>query len=119
MSPLIVAILAFTVLVDVGAQLCFKAGLSGTNRYGEGSLWLKVTTTPIIWAGIIAYAAELAAWVFILSRLPLNAAFPLTSLSYCGIALTGRFILKEPVSTRRWIGIALISIGAAIVGSTT
>lgn len=56
---------------------------------------------------------------FHLSRLPLNAAFPLTSLSYCGIALTGRFILKEPVSTRRWIGIALISIGAAIVGSTT
>jgi drug/metabolite transporter (DMT)-like permease len=51
--------------------------------------------------------------------MPLSFAFPLASLSYCGIALSSRFILKEPVSRRRWLGTALIALGVAMVGTST
>lgn len=118
-------ILAFIVLVgtiacDIVGQLCFKAGLDGVSG-GDANrpVWLKVATTPLIWLGVVTYAVEIGAWLFVLSRLPLSLAFPLASFSYCGIALASRFILKEPVSRRRWLGTALIAVGVAIVGTST
>ena len=81
-------------------------------------MWRKVVSTPLIWAGIAAYTIDLGAWLFVLSRLPLSVAFPLASLSYCGIALASRFVLRETVSAGRWAGTVLIALGAAIVSTT-
>jgi undecaprenyl phosphate-alpha-L-ara4N flippase subunit ArnE len=111
------AVLAVTILIDVFGQIAFKVGLDG-GRGSERPLWLRVLTAPLIWLGVAAYAVELAAWLFVLSRLPLSLAYPLASLSYCGIALASRAILKEPVSPRRWLGTGLIAAGAAIVGAS-
>jgi drug/metabolite transporter (DMT)-like permease len=120
MNALSLAVLAFTVLLDVAGQLCFKLGLEGPQAArSRKPVWLKVATTPLIWAGVLAYAVDLAAWLFVLSRLPLSVAFPLASISYCAIALAGRFILNEPVSRQRWIGTILIALGVAIVSTTT
>jgi undecaprenyl phosphate-alpha-L-ara4N flippase subunit ArnE len=113
-------VLVGTILCDIIGQLCFKAGLDSADG-GDATrlVWLKVATTPLIWLGMATYAIEIGAWLFVLSRMPLSLAFPLASLSYCGIALASRFILKEPVSQRRWLGTALIALGVAIVGSST
>jgi hypothetical protein len=46
---------------------------------------------------------------------PLSLAFPLASLSYCGVLLASRFVLGEAVSRRRWLGVGLITAGVAIV----
>lgn len=119
MSFAILAILALTIALEVSGQLCFKVGLGGVSSAQSAQpVWLKVATTPLIWAGVAAYAIELAAWLFILSRLPLSVAFPAGSLSYCGIALASRFVLNEPVSRQRWIGTVLVAIGVAIVSMT-
>lgn len=113
-------VLVGTILCDIVGQLCFKAGLDGVTG-GDSSrpVWLKVATTPLIWLGVVTYAIEIGAWLFVLSRMPLSLAFPLASFSYCGIALASRFVLKEPVSRRRWLGTALIAVGVAIVGTST
>jgi undecaprenyl phosphate-alpha-L-ara4N flippase subunit ArnE len=110
-------VLAGTILCDIIGQLCFKAGLDG----GDAACLIrrKVATTPLIWVGVATYAVEIGAWLYVLSRMPLSLAFPLASLSYCGIALASRFILKEPVSRRRWLGTALIALGVAMVGTST
>ena len=108
------------ILGDIFGQLCFKAGLGGADSADASRLvWLKVATTPLIWLGVAIYAVEIGAWLFVLSRIPLSYAFPLASLSYCGVALASHFILKEPVSRRRWLGAALIALGVAMVGTST
>ena len=118
-SPALLVLLG-TILCDIIGQLCFKAGLDGAaGGDAARSVWLKVAATPLIWLGVATYAVEIGAWLFVLSRMPLSVAFPLASLSYCGVALASRFILKEPVSRRRWLGTALVALGAAIVGSST
>ena len=118
MSFPVLAVLALTIGLDVVGQILFKLGLAEDEAAPETALWLKVAVNPRIWLGLAAYAVEFAAWLFVLSQIALNVAFPIASLSYCGIALASRFILHEGISNRRWIGTALIALGAAIVGAT-
>jgi undecaprenyl phosphate-alpha-L-ara4N flippase subunit ArnE len=116
MTPVVVALMALTTMLDVVGQLSFKAGLSRSAAHeGARPLWRRVVGSPWIWAGCGAYAAELAAWLAVLSRAPLSVAFPLASLSYCGVLLASRFVLGEKVPPRRWLGASLITFGVAIV----
>ena len=111
------AVLGGTIACDIAGQLCFKIGLdSSSDRGSAGPIWWRVGSSSLIWLGVAVYAVEIAAWLFVLSRLPLSLAFPLAALSYCGIAIAGRFVLHERVSGRRWVGTFLIALGAAIVG---
>lgn len=45
----------------------------------------------------------------------LSKIIPLYSLSYVVIALVGQFFLDERVTTQRWLGIAAIVTGVAVV----
>jgi len=47
----------------------------------------------------------------LLSRVDLSYVLPVTSISYVLTALMGKFLLHEPVSTERWIGIGLVVLG--------
>jgi len=119
MSPSVLAILALTIGLEVAGQLCFKIGLGGlSSAESSKAVWRKVATTPLIWLGVVTYAIELGAWLFVLSRLPLSVAFPAASFSYCGIALASRFVLNEPISRQRWFGTVLVAVGVAIVSMT-
>jgi len=46
-----------------------------------------------------------------------NVSFvvPVTALSYVAGAFGGIFFLKEHVSPRRWVGVALVCIGVTLV----
>jgi drug/metabolite transporter (DMT)-like permease len=74
-----------------------------------------VATSPLIWTGALAYALELGLWVAVLSRMRLSVVFPLASLGYCGVLFASRYVLGEPISWRRWGGVAMITAGVALV----
>jgi uncharacterized membrane protein len=42
----------------------------------------------------------------------------MAATSYVGAVLTGKLFLKERTSRRRWIGAGLVTIGAALVGTS-
>jgi drug/metabolite transporter (DMT)-like permease len=113
------ALIAATLFLDVFGQLGFKLGL---NRIGDqnasaasAAFWLRLFGEPWLLAGIGAYAVEFFLWLAVLSRVELSIAFPLASLSYCGVLLASRVVLGERISRRRWSGCGLITIGAALV----
>jgi drug/metabolite transporter (DMT)-like permease len=119
MTPAIVTLFFFTIILDVVGQLCFKLGLmrlpekQAADRLGV--FWKRVFTSPLLWGGIASYAVELGLWLAVLANAPLSLVFPLASLSYCGVVLASRFVLKETVSRQRWAGAMLIALGVACV----
>ena len=50
-----------------------------------------------------------------LQRLDVSTAYPLGALSFVSVTLFSRWLLKETVDRKRWIGLALIVCGAALV----
>lgn len=120
MSPLLILLVALSILCDVTGQIAFKRGINSLPPPGDGfrpwHLWRSLVRVPWLWFGIAVYAIELDVWLAVLSRLPLSFAFPLASLNFCGILLASRFLLHEPVSKRRWWGAALITLGVILVG---
>lgn len=119
MTPVIVTLFFFTIVLDVVGQLCFKLGLTrlperpATDHLGV--FWKHVFSSPLLWGGIASYAVELGLWLAVLANAPLSLVFPLASLSYCGVVLASRFVLKEAVSRQRWAGALLIALGVAFV----
>jgi drug/metabolite transporter (DMT)-like permease len=112
--------IAGAVVFEIVGQICFKRGTaSETIRSddGLGDFWMGVARSRWTYAGVGAYGIELFLWVAALHFLPLSEAFPLLSLSYCGVAIAGRWFLKERISTLNAAGIVLITLGAACIVS--
>jgi|SRR5690348_14621342 len=110
-----------SVTCDVIGQVCFKLGVGhheiGRTR-GVGALLRRIVGSPWIGLGVATYAVEFVLWFAALSRAPLSFAFPIAALSYVGVVLASRLVLRERVSKRRWLGTAAIVIGVALVCGT-
>jgi drug/metabolite transporter (DMT)-like permease len=114
-------LLMATVLCDVCGQVCFKLGVGheGTDvqqpRTGLGGFVLGLVGSPWVVAGLLIYVVEFIVWFAALSLTPLSVAFPFMALSYCGVVIASRWILKERVSLRRWLGTLAVAGGVALV----
>lgn len=109
---------AATVLFDIVGQTLFKLGLgrmATTPRDGPLEFWRGVLREPRVLAGVGIYALEFLFWFAVLARVDLSIAVPLASLSYCGVLVASRLLLRETVSLQRWLGAALVTGGVAVI----
>ncbi|MDT3723233.1 4-amino-4-deoxy-L-arabinose-phosphoundecaprenol flippase subunit ArnF [Pseudomonas oryzihabitans] len=69
--------------------------------------------------GVACYALSMLAWLIALARIPLGRAYAALSLSYVLVHLGALWLpgAAESTSVRPLLGIALIVIGVALVGS--
>jgi drug/metabolite transporter (DMT)-like permease len=106
-----------SVACDVVGQISFKLGLNGDDEGFEGvrGFFRKLATSKWIAVGVGVYALEFVLWFAALSLAPLNMAFAFAALSYCGVVLASRLILKETVNARQWIATGTIAVGVAMV----
>lgn len=107
------------VVFEVLGQVCLKrAAVSGPLSSGGRNLrafLADIARSRWTYAGIGAYVVELFLWVAALHFAPLSQAFPLMSLTYCGVAVASRLFLNERISARSAAGIALVTLGAVCV----
>lgn len=109
---------AATVLFDIVGQTLFKLGLgrmATAPRDGTLAFWRGVLREPRVLAGVGIYALEFLFWFAVLARVDLSIAVPLASLSYCGVLVASRLLLRETVSLQRWLGAALVTGGVAVI----
>jgi len=71
--------------------------------------------TPWVALGIAFLIGFFASYLTALSWADLTFVLPATALGYVFMALLGHFWLMEEISAQRWLGIALITVGAAFV----
>lgn len=105
--------------LEVVGQVCFKLGTASSSSSPDAestlAFWHSMLTNGWIRSGIAAYLVELALWLAALSQVPLSQAFPMLSLSYCGVALVSKFLLREVLGARCAFGIAVVTLGVILV----
>ncbi|MEC0175543.1 EamA family transporter [Paenibacillus favisporus] len=108
--------LLLNMLLLVAGQISWKIGLQQQGGIHLGNL-LQVLFSPLILLGIVLYAVATGLWFVVLSRLPLSLAYPLQSLAYAAGIFAAWYFFGESVPLNRWIGAAVIVLGAVIIAA--
>ena len=121
-----------TTLLLVGViVLCFSFGdialTRGMKQVGEvSSLRLAVLDqvggrairSPFVLLGGALQVVAFVAYLVALSRRDLSYVFPLTAASDIVTTLAARYLLHEQVTSARWAGVVIVSLGIALISAS-
>ncbi len=102
-------------------NVCLSKGMQmvgSLEAYGPGSLWsffAGAVMNPWVVGGILLELANYFLWLAVLSWSDVSWALPLNALEYILVGLAAAVFLGEQVSPVRWLGIALIAAGVALL----
>ncbi len=97
--------------LGVAGQLAFKQGVGDGDGRAPMDVVVDALTAPMIWGGLAAYGLSLVLWLWVLSRAPLNVAYPMLALGYVAVVILSAWALGERVPPTRWLAIAIIAGG--------
>lgn len=121
---MIFGLILLGVLLNAGAQLMLKAGMSqiGHFEFSMGNIvpiGFKVMGNPPIITGLCMYVFSVAVWLLVLSRVQVSYAYPMLSIGYVVNALAANYLFGEPLSSMRVLGIFIIIAGVYLVAQTS
>ncbi|MFJ5296105.1 4-amino-4-deoxy-L-arabinose-phosphoundecaprenol flippase subunit ArnE [Pseudomonas sp. NPDC088368] len=73
-------------------------------------------TSGWLWLALFCLGGGLLLWLLVLQRLDVGIAYPMLALNFVLITLTGRYLFKETVDRRHWLGLAMILVGVMLLG---
>lgn len=73
-----------------------------------------LTHTPL-WGAVALLAGHFFLWLYVLARLELSVAVPITACNYIFNAILVQVRLGETVSPKTWAGTLLITLGVLLV----
>ena len=117
-------ILLILVAVAIGAvaQILLKRGMTQPEfQLPGGPLANTITIAqaflrPLVFVGIVLYVVSTFIWLVVLSRAPLNVAYPMISFGYVLVVLLSAWLLNEKVAFTTGAGLALICGGVVLIG---
>ncbi len=68
-----------------------------------------------VFLSIVCFGLAGVTWMYALTDIDLSIAYPAVSATYVGIALTGKALFGEHLTAKRWMGIALVSVGIVVL----
>ena len=110
--------LALSVLFVAIYQLLLKLGASETAHIASARwAWtgLSGLASLYVWLGLPLIILSLLTWLYVLRYLPLSIAFPISQVPHVLVPLCSWLFLGEMITSLRWCGIALVSLGLALV----
>lgn len=109
--------IALNAIVVTASELFLKLGARATAHLNGSFAWTGITglASRWTWLGIVFVILSLVSWLYVLRRVPLSVAFPLSNVVHVLVPVTSWIFLNELISPRRWLGIALVLIGLIIV----
>ncbi|MGO4408604.1 MULTISPECIES: permease [unclassified Brevundimonas] len=114
LTPLVLALLGFCIVTEVGRELSFKGAANGAEQAPRYVIGLSLH--PLLWLGLVFWAVEVVAWVLVLEKAPLTIAYPIMTLTYAAVPLAGAMILHEPLTRKQMAGAGLVALGVICVG---
>jgi drug/metabolite transporter (DMT)-like permease len=109
--------LAISIACVTVYELLLKRGAAETANLTSSWSWTGLTglASIYVWIAIGFVILSLVTWLYVLRYLPLSIAFPISQAVHILVPLGSWLILGENIITLRWIGIAFVSLGLAIV----
>jgi uncharacterized membrane protein len=69
---------------------------------------------PVIFSGFIAAFLASLAWMAAMTKFELSHAYPFMSLNFVAVLLLSGWLLNEPVTSQRALGVGLIVLGTLV-----
>ena len=114
MTLLLIIICVLSQICLAGGQIFLKHAMNFTHR--SPLPWARFL--PIFGAGIAAMTCWFFLWTGVLQNLNLSYVYPFAGLSPVLLVLGAALFLKEKLSLRTCIAIALIAGGIALVSAS-
>ena len=117
-----IALVVISVCFAIAGQLTLKSAMDHIGRIGSAQLSEPMETIsraarePRLWTGLFLFGISSLFWLVVLSRIPLSVAYPFVGISYIFVVGFARFVLHENVPASRWVGVAVVALGIAIIG---
>ena len=115
------ALILLSVTLSALAQVVLKLGMSGAAVRGalaDGGAaqvaWAVASEWRVL-AGLALYFASAAAWLFVLARLQVSAAYPFVGLGFVLVLLLGWVWLGDTPSAARVLGTLLVAVGVVLI----
>ncbi len=71
-----------------------------------------------VWLAIPLMAVAFGSLLILLSWAPISLVIPASAFNYVAGALGAKYLLKENVTPKRWLGVALVFLGVLLVVAT-
>ena len=113
--------LIFTgVMLNAAAQILMKAGTNAIGHFEFSianivPIGLKLATEWHIIVALGCYALSVVIWILALSRVPVSIAFPMLSMAYVVNAIAAYYLLGEPFSSTKLVGMGIIILGVIVI----
>lgn len=114
-------LIAFTVFVSsCGDILCAKGMSEGREVEVEGTHGIArtlryIVTRKLVILGWLCYAGAFFSLVALLSVAKMTVAIPATAFSFVLDTIGARFVLREHIPWRRWLGVLCVTAGVVLV----
>lgn len=109
-----------SVALNALAQLFIRQGMLkvGVVSLKLEQMWNMIQeffTNLYLWSGMLCYAVSIILWMVVLSKVNVSLAYPFLSIGYIITAVLAYFLVNEPLTLQKCIGIAVICAGVIIL----
>jgi len=98
----------FGVSLAIG-QILFKAAALAIDP-GAGTF-----LSPALFAAVGLYGCTTIVWIFILTKLPLNVAYPFSLLGSALVPILAYIFFGEIITSKMMVGLAMVVVGLLLI----
>lgn len=122
MNGKVLMLILASVTLSSLAQVVLKLGMSIPGMRGpfEGvapTLW-ALGSNPLVLGGMAMYGVGALAWLGVLARVDVSAAYPFVGLGFVMTMCLGSWLFGEAITPLRLLGTGLIVSGVVLVART-
>jgi len=105
----------------VSAQLLLRKGMLLVGQFPHSfseviPFFFRAFTNPYVFGAMLSAIIAGLAWISAISRAgELSRVYPFMALSYALVVLFSAIVLREDVTSLRWIGVIFIGLGVFLV----
>jgi len=91
-----------------------KFGAMPSEFHEKLKFLLSASLDPYIFSMFVAAFLAAVAWMVAMTKFELSYAFPITSLNFVIVVVLSNYLLNEPVSLQKLVGLAFIVFGVTV-----
>lgn len=117
----IILMLAFFISCSTSGEIALTHGMKMVGEPESFRPWAllcflgKALRNGWVWTALPLLAGSFYSLLVLLSWAPLSVVIPATAFNYVVGTLGAKYLLNEQVSRKRWMGVAMVSVGVALI----